>query len=46
MAMGALSQGVNWQGREAGQLPPIIAEIKKTWVYTTTASYLDGVVLS
>jgi hypothetical protein len=32
----ALSLGVKQQGREADHSPPTIAEVKKTWFYTST----------
>jgi hypothetical protein len=35
-APGALSPGVKRQGREAGHSPPTSAEVKKTWIYTST----------
>jgi hypothetical protein len=34
---GALSPGVKRPGREADHSPPNSAEIKKTWVYTSTS---------
>jgi hypothetical protein len=36
----ALSQGVQQPGREADHSPPTIAEVKKTWVYTSTPPYV------
>jgi hypothetical protein len=36
MGPGALSTGVKRQGREADHSPPTNAEVKKTWVYTST----------
>jgi hypothetical protein len=33
---GALSPGVKLQGREADHLPPTSAEVKNTWIYTST----------
>jgi hypothetical protein len=33
---GALSPGVKRQGREADHSPPTSAEVKKTWIYTST----------
>jgi hypothetical protein len=34
-----LSLGVKWLGREADYSPPTSAEIKKTWIYTSTPPY-------
>jgi hypothetical protein len=36
---GALSPGVKRQEREADHSPPISAEVKKMWIYTSTPSY-------
>jgi hypothetical protein len=36
---GALSPGVKRPGREADRLPPTSAEVKKTWIYTSTPPY-------
>jgi hypothetical protein len=36
---GALSPGVKRSGREADHWPPTSAEVKKTWVYTSTPPY-------
>jgi hypothetical protein len=36
---GALSSGVKRQGREADRSPPTSAEVKKTWIYTSTPPY-------
>jgi hypothetical protein len=36
---GALSPGVKRPGHEADHLPPTNAEVKKTWVYTSTPPY-------
>jgi hypothetical protein len=33
---GALSPRVKWPGSEADHSPPTIAEVSKTWVYTST----------
>jgi hypothetical protein len=33
---GALSPGVKLRGREADHSPPTNAEVKKTWIYTST----------
>jgi hypothetical protein len=33
---GNLFRGVKPQGREADHLPPSDAEVKKTWIYTST----------
>jgi hypothetical protein len=35
-----LSLQVKWQGREANHSPPACAEVKKTWIYTTTPPYV------
>jgi hypothetical protein len=37
---GALSQGVKRPRREADRSPPTTAEVKKTWVYASTPSYV------
>jgi hypothetical protein len=37
---GALSPGVQRQGREADHSPPASAEVKKTWIYTSTPPYV------
>jgi hypothetical protein len=37
---GALSPGVKRPGREADHLPPTSAEVKKTWVYTSSPPYI------
>jgi hypothetical protein len=37
---GALSPGVKRPGREADHTLPTSAEVKKTWVYTSTLPYL------
>jgi hypothetical protein len=37
---GALSPGVNRQGREADFSLPTGAEVKKTWIYTSTPPYV------
>jgi hypothetical protein len=36
---GALSPGVKRPGREADHSPPTSAEVKKTWIYTSTPPY-------
>jgi hypothetical protein len=36
---GALSRGVKRPGREADHSPPASAEVKKTWIYTSTPPY-------
>jgi hypothetical protein len=36
---GALSPGVKRQGREADHSPPISAEVKTKWIYTSTSPY-------
>jgi hypothetical protein len=36
----ALSLGVKRQGLEANNSPPTIAEVKKTWIYTSTPQYV------
>jgi hypothetical protein len=43
---GALSPGVKRLGRQAGHSPPTSAEVKKTWIYTSTPPRLHGVVLN
>jgi hypothetical protein len=35
----ALSPGVKRPGREADHSPPTSAEVKKTWIYTSTPPY-------
>jgi hypothetical protein len=35
----AISPGVKRQGREADHSPPASAEVKKMWIYTSTALY-------
>jgi hypothetical protein len=37
---GALSPGVKRLGRKADNSPPTSAEVKETWVYTSTPSYI------
>jgi hypothetical protein len=37
---GALSLGVKRPGREADHSPPTSAEVKKTWIYTSTPPYV------
>jgi hypothetical protein len=32
--------GVKWLGREADHLPPISAEVKNAWVYTSNPPYV------
>jgi hypothetical protein len=39
MGIGALSPGVKRQGREADQLSPTIAEVKKLWLHSSTSPY-------
>jgi hypothetical protein len=36
----AFSLGVKWPGREVDHSPPISAEVKKTWIYTSTPPYV------
>jgi hypothetical protein len=36
---GSSSPGVKRQGREADHSPPTSAEVKETWIYTSTSSY-------
>jgi hypothetical protein len=36
---GALSPGLKRPGREADHSPPASAEVKKTWIYTSTLPY-------
>jgi hypothetical protein len=43
---GALSPGVKWPGRDADHSPITSADIKKTWVYTSTPPRLHGIVLN
>jgi hypothetical protein len=38
---GALSPGVKWPGPEADYSPPTSAEVKKTWIYTSTPPYYN-----
>jgi hypothetical protein len=40
---GAFSLGLKRPGREADHLPPTSAEVKKTWMYTSTPQYNDTV---
>jgi hypothetical protein len=37
---GTLSQGVKWTGGMADHSPHTSAEVKKTWVYTSTPPYV------
>jgi hypothetical protein len=37
---GALSPGVKRPGRDADHLPPVSAEVKKIWIYTSTPPYV------
>jgi hypothetical protein len=37
---GALSPGVKRPGREADHSPPTSAEVKKTWIYTSSPPYV------
>jgi hypothetical protein len=37
---GLFPPGVKRQGREANDLPPTSAEVKKTWIYTSTPLYV------
>jgi hypothetical protein len=39
MVLGALSPGVKRPGREADHSPSTSAEVKKTWIYTSTPPY-------
>jgi hypothetical protein len=39
MGTGTLSPGVKRQGREADYSPPVSAEVKKMWIYTSTPPY-------
>jgi hypothetical protein len=39
---GALSPGVNRPGREADHSPPIIAEVRSTWVYTSISPHASS----
>jgi hypothetical protein len=36
---GVLSPGVKRQGRDADHSPPTSADVKKTWIYTSTPPY-------
>jgi hypothetical protein len=36
---GAVSPGIKQPEREADHSPPTCAEVKKTWIYTTTPPY-------
>jgi hypothetical protein len=38
--------GVKHQGREANHSPPTNAEVKKTWIHTSTPPILHGVVVN
>jgi hypothetical protein len=40
MGTGTLSPGVKRQGSEADHSPPTSVEVKRTWVYTSTPSYV------
>jgi hypothetical protein len=37
---GALSPGVKWLGLESDHSSPTSAEVKKTWIYTSTSPYV------
>jgi hypothetical protein len=37
--LAAVSHGVKRQGREADHFPPPLAEVKKTWILTSTPPY-------
>jgi hypothetical protein len=37
---GALSPGKKLPGREADHSPPTSADVKKTWIYTSTSPYV------
>jgi hypothetical protein len=37
---GSLSPEVKWLGREADHLPTTIAEVKNTWIYTSTHMFI------
>jgi hypothetical protein len=39
MGTGVLSPGIKRQGHEADHLPPVSAEVKKIWMYTSTSPY-------
>jgi hypothetical protein len=43
---GALSQGIQWPGREDDHPPLSSAEVKNAWSYTSTPIRLHGLVLS
>jgi hypothetical protein len=38
--MNAHSLGVKWLGRDTDHSPPTSAEVKKTWIYTSTPPYV------
>jgi hypothetical protein len=40
MGTGGSFPGVMRQGREADHSPPTSAEVKKTWIYTSTPPYV------
>jgi hypothetical protein len=40
MGTGAVSPGIKQSGLEADHSPPTSAEVKKTWVYTSTPPYV------
>jgi hypothetical protein len=40
MGIWALSTGVKRPGREVGHSLPTSAEVKKTWIYTSTLPYI------
>jgi hypothetical protein len=39
LGLGALSPAVKRPGREADHSPPTGAEVRKTWIYTSTPTY-------
>jgi hypothetical protein len=40
MGTGGIFLGIKWPEREANHSPPTNAEVKKTWVYTSTLPYM------
>jgi hypothetical protein len=39
LVWGALSLGIKWQEHGADHSPVTYAEVKKTWIYTSTLPY-------
>jgi hypothetical protein len=46
MGTGAFSLGIKQPGLEADHSPPTSADVKKTWIYTSTPPCLYGIVLN